>query len=127
MPHPLHPAFLFHPLMPLFGLMSPATATWILATPALDYALADLWPSHFYGWSLLPWMVLFLRRAGSRALTVTAAWEGLIAVSVPAGIAEVELRYRPRLVMALTALSWLALAGVVLTLAVRRARASAPA
>ena len=44
-------------------------------------------------------------RAGRRSLTVAAAWEGLIAVSVPAGIAEVELRYRPRLVMALTALS----------------------
>ena len=86
---------LIHPLMPLFGLVSPATAraprstcarragrmpargcspehlgvealdrrpsaaaTWILATPALNYALADLWPSHFYGWSLFPWMVL---------------------------------------------------------------------
>ena len=39
-----------------------AAATWILATPALNYALVDLWPSHFYGWSLFPWMVLFLRR-----------------------------------------------------------------
>ena len=44
------------------GLRVLAAATWILATPALNYALADLWPSHFYGWSLLPWMVLFLRR-----------------------------------------------------------------
>ena len=26
MPHPLHPAFLVHPLLPLFGLTSPATA-----------------------------------------------------------------------------------------------------
>ena len=58
-------------------------------------------------------------------MPVTAAWRGLIAVSVPAGIAEVELRYRPGLVMALTALSGLVLAGVVLTLAVRRPRGRA--
>ena len=64
-------------------------------------------------------------RAGRRPLTVAAAWEGLIAVSVPAGIAEVELRYRPRLVMALTALSWFALASVALTLVVRRGRGPA--
>jgi hypothetical protein len=66
-------------------------------------------------------------RAGGRALAVTAAWKGLIAVNVPAGSAEVELRYRPRLVMALTALSGFVLAAVVLTLAVRRARAPARA
>ena len=57
----------------------------------------------------------------------TAAWEGLIAVSVPAGIAEVELRYRPRLVMALTALSGFVVAVAAVTLAVRRARVPARA
>jgi hypothetical protein len=66
-------------------------------------------------------------RSGGRALPVTAAWRGMIAVSVPAGIAEVDLRYRPQLVMALTALSAFVLVGVALTLTVRRARAAAPA
>lgn len=97
MPHPLHPAFIFHPLMPLFGLLPPGTAlravyvlhaalgawgcwrlirhlgpgpwiaglaasTWALATPALNYSLADLWLAHFFGWSLFPWLVLLLRQ-----------------------------------------------------------------
>lgn len=97
MPHPLHPTFFFHPLMPLFGMASPAVAlramyvlhgavgawgcwrlvrylgvppwiagvaasTWALATPALNYALTDLWISNFFGWSLFPWLVLLLRR-----------------------------------------------------------------
>ena len=83
MPHPLHPTFFFHPLMPLFGVLSPgtavrlffiahavlgaagcwalvrhvgagrwtaalATSTWLLATPALNYSLTDLWLGAFF-------------------------------------------------------------------------------
>ena len=62
--------------------------------------------------------------ANGTALPVSAAWGGLIAVTVPAGAGRVELRYRPALVMALTATSGLLLAGVALTLALRRSRAS---
>jgi hypothetical protein len=62
--------------------------------------------------------------ANGTALRVSAAWGGLIAVTVPAGAGQVELRYRPALVMALTATSGLLIAGVVLTLALRRSRAS---
>jgi hypothetical protein len=63
-------------------------------------------------------------RANGTSLTVSAAWGGVIAVTVPAGAGVVELRYRPSLVMGLTAASALLLAGVTLTLALRRSRAS---
>jgi hypothetical protein len=63
-------------------------------------------------------------RANGTALPVSAAWGGVIAVTVPAGAGTVELRYRPTLVMALTAASALLLAGVAVTLAWRRSRAS---
>ena len=42
-------------------------------------------------------------RAGGTELPVAPAWGGMIAVTVPPGAGAVELRYRPRLVMALTA------------------------
>jgi hypothetical protein len=97
LPHPMHPSFQFHPLLPLFGLMPPSTAvrilyavhgavgaagcwmlvrhfgarrevaalaasTWALSTSSLDYALASLWPSSYFGWSIYPWLVLGVRR-----------------------------------------------------------------
>ena len=40
-------------------------------------------------------------RAGGTELPVAPAWGGMIAVTVPPGAGAVELRYRPRLVMAL--------------------------
>jgi hypothetical protein len=96
-PLPMHPTFFLHPLMPLFGVLTPgtavrlfyvvhaligaagcwvlmrhlgvrpwvqavATSTWLLANPALTYALTDLWLSHFYGWSLYPWLLLYALR-----------------------------------------------------------------
>jgi hypothetical protein len=97
LPHPMHPSFQFHPLLPLFGLVSPSTAvrilyavhgavgaagcwllvrhfgvrrgvaalaasTWALSTSSLDYALASLWLSSYFGWSIYPWLVLGVRR-----------------------------------------------------------------
>lgn len=97
LPHPLHPTFFFHPLMPIFGLASPGTAvrvlyachgvlgaagawwtvrqaggsawaaaigtaTWALATPALNYSVSDFWVSNFLGWSLAPWLLYWAQR-----------------------------------------------------------------
>lgn len=97
LPHPMHPSFQFHPLLPLFGLVPPSAAvrilyvvhgavgatgcwmlirhfgvrrevaalaasTWALSASSLDYALASLWPSSYFGWSIYPWLVLGVRR-----------------------------------------------------------------
>jgi hypothetical protein len=97
LPHPMHPSFQFHPLLPLFGFVQPSVAvrvlyavhgalgaagcwilarhfglrrevaalaasTWALSASSLDYALASLWPSSYFGWSIYPWLVLGVRR-----------------------------------------------------------------
>jgi hypothetical protein len=66
-------------------------------------------------------------RTGRTALPVAPAWGGMIAVTVPPGADAVELRYRPAMIMALTALSALVIAAAVVTLAWRRSRVSARA
>ncbi len=65
---------------------------------------------------------------GSR-LTTVPAFGGLIGVRVPPGIDSVQLRYRPVMVMAATALAWCTLiAGFAALIVLRRAgRRSAPA
>jgi hypothetical protein len=39
-----------------------AASTWALSTSSLDYALASLWLSSYFGWSIFPWLVLGVRR-----------------------------------------------------------------
>ena len=39
-----------------------AASTWALSTSSVDYALASLWPSSYFGWSMYPWLVLGVRR-----------------------------------------------------------------
>ncbi len=65
---------------------------------------------------------------GSR-LTTVPAFGGLIGVRVPPGISSVQLRYRPVMVMAATALAWCTLiAGLAALIVLRRTgRRSAPA
>jgi hypothetical protein len=124
MPHPLHPTFFFHPLMPLFGVISPgtavrlffiahgvlgaagcwalmrhmdarrwtaalATSTWVLATPALNYALTDLWLAHFFGWSLYPWLLLCTRRILDHRET-SQPWRAALQLGLVAGLLGVN-------------------------------------
>src|SRR5688572_16110064 len=124
MPHPLHPTFFFHPLMPLFGVISPgtavrlffiahgvlgaagcwalvrhmgagrwtvalATSTWLLATPALNYALTDLWLAHFFGWSLYPWLLLCTRRILDHRKT-SQPWRAALQLGLVAGLLGVN-------------------------------------
>jgi hypothetical protein len=67
-------------------------------------------------------------RAGNGELRVSRVVEGLVAVEVPAGVREIELRYQPALLIALTWTSWgtlLAALGALYSLTRRRRTAAA--
>jgi hypothetical protein len=65
---------------------------------------------------------------GGTALAIEPIAGAFIGVTVPPGVQDVELRFRPPIRLALTFLSWTALAGMLLALAItgaaRRSRAS---
>jgi hypothetical protein len=61
-------------------------------------------------------------RGGGSSLAVAPAWEGLIAVDVPAGVREVTLRYRPAPLVALTWMSGGLLVGLAAGLALTAKR-----
>ena len=80
LPQPMVPNFNLHPLMPLLAagvwslcrtlevapvVRAVAVLTYLLATPTQNYALTDLWLSHYVMWTMGPWLLLLGLSAGS--------------------------------------------------------------
>lgn len=104
--------------------------TFLLATPTQNYALTDLWPSHFVMWTSAPWLLLLawrlLESDGRDALrlgVLLGLGAGIVFASTHPGHAPVYAT----VVLALTAARWdamlarwrplLVAAGIALTIA----------
>jgi hypothetical protein len=87
--------------------------TFLLATPTQNYALSDLWPSHYLMWTSAPWLLLLawrLLEATGRELRRLSVLLGLIAGLVVANTHPGHVPVYAVIVVAVLVAQWRAIA-----------------
>jgi hypothetical protein len=81
-------------------------STFLLATPAQNYALVDFWPSHFVVWTSAPWILLLAYRLIESQGRATAGWSvafglgvGLVLANTNPGHAVVYVAFGAAVVL----------------------------